>query len=748
MSTYTNLRQETFQGLDTLATAFEGLTRTWTFSSELTGDVITPLRGSNWTGTTAEEAATAVTKARNELDAAFEEAGAIGRALREAHTELAAARTDLDAALKKAADNSLTVDATGAAITWPPPDPAAEKTDPHYSEAYKETKRKLAEGVAADIAKAVARAEAADAAAATALGGATGTDRTAFRPSSGPEEQGKQAADLLKLAGNLSDAQLDQLNKLLKDHANDPQFTTAFYNRLGPDGFLQYYGKLATASADKGGNRPQAIADLQKNLGLALASATDTHNLPHLDDAWEEGLRRAGYARQDIWPPNAPGHAQNPQGYQILANILRNGTYDPHFLVPIAEHVTQLSQGSGQWTSDRWSNDDFHYLTYLGLPPGAGHGGHNPMGGVLDALAHNPDASVQFFNGQATTYTMDGRVKAVGQDNHYIEILARPGADSPLRDVWPGHDAMRDHANAPLAESFSHALEAGVTGRPYGSQDALTPHTADQAGMMEKVVHVFGNKDEVRALRPGGDLAVMAPGLGHMAAAYMGDVQGALSPDDKSLPRFGHPAALEQAGTAKLLGALGRDPDAFGAIAQAQQAYTTSHIQDVFQHRADYGAHADAAVHNAAHAGGEVAGIITAARTQEIVHDVKAQTEAYNRGVAENSMWAKSAWLMTGGELGKAVPVVGPALAEPVKFYIDDISRNYYIESKFADPASLSQTDGANAASASAKAAVFDAARNSGMSVTEAEAMATDTANQVRYAHADGSAFFTSAVND
>ncbi|MFF2078813.1 hypothetical protein ACFVXG_29185 [Kitasatospora sp. NPDC058162] len=706
--------------------------------------MITPLQGSNWSGDAAESAATAVTTARNELDAAFEEASAIGKALREAHTELVAARADLDAALKKAADHSLTVDANGVNVSWPAPTNEADKHDPSYEQTY----RRLAQDVGTDISKAVARAEAADAAAATALGGATGSDRTAFRPSSGPEEQGKQAADLLKLAGNISDVQLDQLNKLLKEHANDPQFTTAFYSRLGPDGFLKYYGSMATVSAGKDGRRPQAIADLQKNLGLALATATDTHNLPHLSDEWEAGLRKAGYARQDIWPPNTSPHNLNPFGYQILSNILRTGTYDPHFLNPIAEHVTQLSLGPGQWTSDHWSPDEFQYLRLLALPPGAGQGGFNPLGGVMDALAHNPEASVKFFNGSTTLYNLDGTVRGYSSDNHYVKDLAKPGEDSPLRDIWPGRDIVHGHPGQSATLSFGHALEAGVTGRPFGSQDQLAPHTGEQAKMMQTVVDIFGSKDGPRSLRPGGDFAGIAPSLGHMAAAYMGDVQGALSPDDKELPRYGAPADLDHANTAKLLGALGRNPDAFGAVAQAQQAYTTAHIQDVITHRGDYGTHSDAAVHNAAHAGGEVAGIITTARTQEIVHDARAQAEAYNHSLDESAVWAKSAWLMTGGEMVKGIPIVGPGLSEPVKHYIDDLAHNYRIEPKFADPATISQTGGVDAAAAAAKTAVVNAAQGSGLSDKEIEAMAADTANQVRYAHTDGSTLFTTAVND
>ncbi|MFJ9774714.1 hypothetical protein ACIRVF_26305 [Kitasatospora sp. NPDC101157] len=735
MSIYSDLRQGTFKGIETLASAFESLTRNWTLSSEFTGDILTPLQASNWRGDAAERAAAAITKTRNELDAAFEEATAIGKALRDAHTELAAARADLDAALKRAADHSLTVDADGVNISWPAPTSDADKRDPTYTTTYKE----LAESVGQDIAKAVARAKAADTAAAAALGGATGKSRTAFQPSRGPEEQGERAADLLKLAGNLSDAQLDELNKTLKANANNPQFTTAFYGRLGPDGFLKYYGQLAAASADKG-NRSTAIADLQKNLGAALAGATDSHNFPHLSDEWAAGLRRAGATRVEVWPA---GGAQ-PFGYQILSNILRTGTYDKRFLNPIAEHVTQLSERDAFWASDGWNVRDFNHLKFLGAP----ENGFNPMAGVLEALGHSPQAALAYFQEPATTYNVDGSVKQYNQKNTYFDLLTKTGGNSLLQDVWTGHTELYGHAEQAGVTSLGHALEAATTGRAYDSQDPLAPHTADQAELMKRVVDHFGNGDLPKSLHSGGEFAGIAPSLGHMAAAYMGDVQGALSPDDKALPRYGAPADLNQANTAKLLGALGRNPDAFGAIAQAQQAYTTAHIQDVITHRADYGVHYDAAVHNAAHAGGEVAGIITAARTQEIVHDARTQADAYNHALDENAVWAKSAWLMTGGELVKGVPIVGPGISEPVKHYIDDLAHNYHIEAKFADPATISQTDGMNAAAAAARTAVVNAAQGTGLSDTEIEAMAADTANQVRYAGNAGSTLFTTAIND
>ncbi|MFH9351968.1 hypothetical protein [Kitasatospora sp. NPDC017646] len=731
MSIYADLRQGTFKGIETLASAFESLTRNWKLSSEFTGDILTPLQGSNWRGDAAERAAATITKTRNELDAAFEEATAIGKALRDAHTELAAARADLDAALKRAADHSLTVDADGVNISWPAPTSDADKRDPTYTTTYKE----LAESVGQDIAKAVARAKTADTAAAAALGGATGKSKTAFQPSRGPEEQGEKAADLLKLAGNLSDAQLDELNKTLKANANNPQFTTAFYGRLGPDGFLKYYGQLAVASADKG-NRSTAIADLQKNLGMALATATESHNFPHLSDEWEAGLRRAGATRVEILPrgSNRVSGSVQPYGYQILANILRTGKYDPHFLNPVAEHVTQLSEMPGFWTSTPWLHSDLDQMKLLGYAQGAQAGGFNPMTGVLDALAHNPQAATQFFHDPKTEYNLDGSVKAFNQDNNYLRALTVGGDRSPLQDIWKGNDYFAGgHAESPEVLALGHALEAATTGRSYDAPEGtpLPQHTPEMAKVMQQVVDRFGSDDGPKLLRNGADFAGLAPSLGHLTAAYMGDVHVALNPEDSALTTYGAPAKLNQGNTEKLLGALGRNPDAFGAIAQAQQAYTTARIQDVMLHRDTYGPEFDLAVTNAAHSGGEVAGYLTAGRTAGLVDEMKGQAKAYNDSISQNAMWGKAVWAATGGRVAGDLPIVGKGMSLPVNYLIDQMASSYYIDPNTADPATRADDAGFNAAAASAKKTVEQAAEGTGLNPERVQALATGAAKGV-----------------
>ncbi|MGA5816692.1 hypothetical protein ACPC54_02335 [Kitasatospora sp. NPDC094028] len=748
MVTFNDLARENFGGIRSLAEGFESLVRNWGLSSEITGDVITPLQASGWRGDAAERASVTIVKVRNEIDAAFEEASGIAKALRSAHTELSAARADLDAAVKKAADLSMTVDHSTGSISWPAPKTSVDKSDPQQ---YHATFKKLAQEVAGDIAKALTRAATADAAAVTALSAVTGKDKTAFKPApNNPEEQAKQAADILKLAGNVTDAQLDQLNKALKEHANDPRFTTAFYQNLGPDGFLKYYGQLALASADKGGRRPQAIEDLQKNLGTALATATNTRNYPRLSDEWEAGLRRAGSARADIFPPGKRGSiSAQPFGYQILTNILRTGTYDAHFLNPIAEHVTQLSQLKGFWTSAPWIDGDFDQLRFLGHPGASRAGGFNPMAGVLEALAHNPQAALQYFHDPATAYDFDGSVKAFNQKNGYFDVLAKGGDDSPLQDVWKGHYFPGGHAESSGALAFGHALEAAATGRAFDApQDTPLPqHTPEMSKLMKEVVERFGNTDGPALLRKDGAFADLAPSLGHLTADYMGDVQKAVTPYDKLLTTYGSPADLDRDHTAKLLGALGRNPEAFGAIAQAQQAYTTAHIQDIMLNRDAHGAQFTQAVNNAAHSGGAVAGIITAARTDTLVGDLKGQEKAYNDAIDRNAMWGKSVWSMTGGKLLGMVPGVGPGLSLPVNYFIDHEASSYHISLNAADPAMKAEDAGLAGATEAVKKAVENAAQGTGIPPLQVEDLSTGAANQSWDGMTGGAGLFTRAIS-
>ncbi|MEU6238100.1 DUF6571 family protein [Kitasatospora sp. NPDC047058] len=742
MVEFSELRSAPLSGIDRVAGAFESLVRSWEFSSELTGDVITPLQGSGWRGSAAEQAADGIRKVRTEIDSAFEEASAMALALRDAHTELAGAQADLKAALQSATDQGLTVDDTGG-VHWPPATNTADKKDVEYADTY----RQKATGVADAIARAVARATAADAAAAAALAADTGTDRTSFnaKPVGGqPEEEAEKAADLLRLGDKATEAQILELNQLVKSHAGDPRFATAFYSSTGPDGFLSSYGALSEFGGYYGSDATKkALLDLQGNLGRTLATATDGAKVPHLSDAWQTGLRKAGAAQYQLLPDRLQGG--NPYGYQILSNILRTGTYDPHFLNPVVEHVTQLSaENPGRWEDAVSKANPINQVFFLGKDGS----GINPMSGALEALGHNPTAATKYFHDAATVYNDDGTVKATGQPNTYLKQLTGTGFNSVLQDYQPDHFSPHGKAASMEAGALGHALEAATTGRAYDATDAPLPvHTPEMAAVMAQVVDRFGNGDGPGLLGKSGLFAGTSGSLGHITAVYMGDVQAALNPGDNTLPTHGTRAALDQANTEKLLGALGRNPEAYGAIAQAQQAYTTAHIQDVMQHRDQYKDLFGDAVRNAARPGGEVAGILTAARTDEVYVKAQAEADAYNKAIDQNAVWAKTVWAITGGKVLGDIPGVGGGMSYPVNGFIDSIGDSYHIEAHPSDDATVAYDAGKNSAAAAAQAAVEKAGRAAGLEEPYLNTLALSAANETKNGLGDGATLFGRALH-
>ncbi|MFJ2575441.1 hypothetical protein [Kitasatospora aureofaciens] len=738
---FEELRNVQVASLDTLAGDYEAMLRQWNFSSELTGDIITPLQGSGWRGFAAETAAGNITKIRNEIDAAFEEASGIAKTLRDAHTEITGAKADLEAAIRSATDQKLTVDNDGT-VHWPPAITQEDKKDPDYANAY----RQKASDAAQAIAKALSRAAEADAAAAAALAADTGTDRKAFnkKPMGGVSEQeAKQAVDLMRLGDKATPAQIVQLDALLKAHSSDSRFASVFFDSMGPDGFLKSYGAMAEYSGYYGNDATKrALADMQANLGLTLATATDGSKQPHLSDAWQAGLRKAGATQYQLLPDQLQGG--NPYGYQILSNILRTGNYDPHFLNPVAEHITQLSAANpGRWEDAVSKANPIGQVFFLSKD----NSGFNPMSGALEALANNPTAATRYFHDPATVYNDDGTVKATGQPNTYLKQLTGAGINSILQDFEPDHFTPHSMAASQEATLLGHALEAATTGRRYDATDGPMPaHTPEMSAVMKDVVARFGDTDGPDLLKKGGVFANMDPSFGHMVASYMGDVQIAIDHNNHSLPTNGAPANLDQGATQKLLGALGRNPDAFGTIAQAQQAYTTANLQDVMLQKDKYGELFGEAITNAARPGGEVAGILNAVATDEVYKQKQQEMDAYNNSVDEKVGWAKQVWTATAGKAIEEIPGADKLLAIPTDKIFENIAKGYHINTYPSDAAADCFNSGRNAASDAAEAAIRETAKGKGLDPTYLNALATTAANGAKQG-LDGGGILTKAIN-
>ncbi|MFD0393689.1 hypothetical protein ACFQ3Z_19820 [Streptomyces nogalater] len=102
----------------------------------------------------------------------------------------------------------------------------------------------------------------------------------------------------------MTDKQFTELNSLLKWNARDADFSTAFYTSLGgPEKTLEFYGRMSLDGTQ--GNDRERLAltrQLQRGMGIALATATDADNAPHLPARWGGDFRKLGTRPIELYP--------------------------------------------------------------------------------------------------------------------------------------------------------------------------------------------------------------------------------------------------------------------------------------------------------------------------------------------------------------------------------------------------------------------------------------------------------------
>ncbi|MFE4393151.1 MULTISPECIES: hypothetical protein [Streptomycetaceae] len=707
MVTYSQLNQVDLGSLASAAGDFESLVRKWDLTQRMQNEVIGTIQQSGWHGDAAGLANAKLTWARDQIHAAFEEASALAKTLRDAHTEITAAKNDLTTAVRNATDAGLTVDGEGA-VHWPPPTNQADKKDAEYAKSWKAK----AETAAKAIGDAIDRATEADLDASRALGDDTGSDGTAFNanPVGGiPEEEAKAATYILSLGDQASDAQLKHLQDILDHHKNDPRFATSFYGNQDPATFMAKYGAMAQSGDYANSSaRTAAIKGIQQDLGLTLATATDTKQPLHVSDEWEKRFRAAG-AKQIPVPPGAdPAHS--PYGYQIMANLLRTGSYDAHFLTPVAQHITQLTQENPmRWDAATKAAYPFTELKFIGVPDKDGNiRGINPMSAVLEGLGHSPEAATRFFHDAPTTYNPDGTVKSTGGKNTYLDMLTDTGPRSVLIDQQYPPRPNPGTADPFDVTALGHALEAATTGKAYDDDGKFPPHTAAMNDIMKSVVDRFGSKDGPDLLK-GGLFANLNGSLGNMTANYIGDVQNALEGAGAGSNLLGQPAV------ARLLGALGQDPDAYASIATAQQAYTTAQLQDVLAHpelHKDLGM----AVENVANPAGKVNGLITSAMIEAIYNKHTASDAEFNAAIDTKREIAGQVWSFAGDAIKGGAPLIGEGIDTAVNQIMDSVADSYKVDTHndASDEAATARTEAERKSHQAILNAIHDAGRNTG----------------------------------
>jgi hypothetical protein len=562
------------------------------------------------------------------------------------------------------------------------------------------------------------------------------------------QEQADRAATLIKkvtgeggTARNV--AALRELEEVLDDNRDDREFAVAFYRQLGAQGTLESYAKLSldsTGLGAAGADRAALVGGIQGDMGAILGLATQKSTPGHLDAAWTADLMRAGRKEMDI--TGVAGLSSRVYGYQALGALLREGTYDTEFLTSVGRDMVAMDRKDpGAWEWGVPLNPE--QRLNLGEEGGKGY---YPLTGLMAALADNPEAATAFFNepvrqdsnGDGIVTKADAAVDgAQGEPQGMVDYMLdkKPAVD------W--YDAQSLGEGSLAQAAVGDALETAVTHRSPGDLDE-TPvkHTPAMADVMERIVAKIGEDPTLVVEKPGDEPAPLRELSGHfgrMAAEYMPDLQASAENGAGMIKPFGAAADFDKADMARFLGAVGQDPSAYGAITNAQQAYTTALVHDVLAHRAEH-SELDAAIGNAVHPGGEIAGIMSEARAQAVHDNQLHEDEEFNKAAEEEAKWVNRVITAAGAKYVEMVPFLG----DVVTWVQEDVTESV-LETGERDTTEDSRressdgyADAEGAAKTAAQKAVAAAARDTDLSATDIKDLQGAASTQTAAAHSIG----------
>ncbi|NGO71026.1 DUF6571 family protein [Streptomyces boncukensis] len=468
----------------------------------------------------------------------------------------------------------------------------------------------------------------------------------------------KRSADLAtkldsgKDGGGLSAGERKELQLFLRSNSDDKEFTRTFLNSIGgPEGTIKLTNALNDLAHKGDTDHRGQYLGIDRSLSTTLATATRVPEFKgangkrlalgspeyasryrdwlKTDDGawyhrWREGMRTAGVKQYGMRAvQDATLGRGKPRGYQSLVTLMERGKgFSPQLLHDVADDIrTAEKENPGIWKL----SGDFtgeHESWFV----------NDPYDGVLGMMAREPRVAAAYLDPNSDA---DPTTSAV-EKNDRLDYLAH-------RDWKMGSDFVGGQGAAdgprPFAqvtdpdahEGFEAALKAATTGRtPEDGLGTPIPHSAANARVMAETVKVFGGDPDL--IRKDGEFAGTRPLLGEITAEYSGDVQRAQFPAHK-FPVHGEGAEFDNGHLLNFLGTVGRDPEAYGTISSAQQAYTAGHLQQQMNELSEASDKSDAhdVASNAVFAGARVEGILSEAKAGAIYEDEIAEVQDFNK---------------------------------------------------------------------------------------------------------------------
>ncbi|MFF7263207.1 hypothetical protein ACFZCL_23415 [Streptomyces sp. NPDC008159] len=479
------------------------------------------------------------------------------------------------------------------------------------------------------------------------------TDRKDFNAPTYTKLDQEEAARAAALAGkgrDLTHEELQELNELLKDNSKSVEFAKGFYEKLGPEKSLAFFGQLSMDTYEYNKVDSQRLKDvqqLQENLGLNLATASQDKQFA---DKWGPELRKLGTERIPLSKHDYVG----PFGYQLLGGIMRYGNYDAKFLNPIAEHVAQLhAKDPGMFAGNKAVNSP---LKNPFNPSGVNGAGYDPATAMLEALGNSPEAAKKFFTDPPTAYNEDGTVDRgatadLGKDkdgaeiDNYFDFFGNEKWES-FPDVNSLDEKERKASLDQMPDALGRALEAATLGYPAGHPDADVVRDADNAAVMQKVMEKYSAdpgllKEHHEAL---------SDSLGVMGGGYIDDINWALDKNDPGsvfAPGKNPEGHIDFADTVDgngrsvvrgFLSTLGQHPDAYATVSAAEQVYSRSALEGTV---GPDGKINEGAARATVRVGAEVQGMLDQSRADQVEATNLKTHEDYEKAVAKRAGWVQ-----------------------------------------------------------------------------------------------------------
>ncbi|MFI9621252.1 hypothetical protein ACIG8S_20275 [[Kitasatospora] papulosa] len=618
----------------------------------------------DWTGLNAQVTKEFVGKTAGEFGDAHTQANTIHKILTDTRDELRQYKKDLEAAISRGQKKNLTVTSTGGGgftVTMNiHPDRAARGTSvPEHSESDVTALRDEVQAI-------LKNASESDESASKVLTAIADQAKMGFSDANYQDRDSaagavQAAEDLAKIAAknpkDLTPAEFDRINNGLEKYKDDPLFSERFATQLGPKKTLEFWQGINDPAMNPslGHERLDKFDDLQRNLGMTLATATQSNSADMT--SWKGNMIKLGDQ-----PIGRDGGG--PMGFQVMSNLMRTGDYDDQFLKSYGTKLMETERrltGNGDHANLAWQ--------HMGMDPWLNRigddSGDDPLTGYLKGLSNSPDAATGFFNEEFVSKDdspferdTDGNGKngKVPLSNFQYLFEERE---------WPQESNLHGDDDNTGRNNLALALEAATTGHPAGElPTADTPaHNDQQTKLFESIVSSVSDNNERLT-----DHSYMSDSIGQITSEYLPDINRAMTDDqdedtNRLFPVAGSSATLNHRDVNALLVTVGQNPEGYAAVEVANKAYMANlmdyHMNPDLPAEARYSNDTQFAVEQIAHGSGEVSGTLAIGRQEAVAGPADEADKKFDQSVGQ---WKNA---ISGG-IGTGIGVGTSFIASPV----------------------------------------------------------------------------------